>query len=164
MFEDDDEAGKSRSEFEKMPLYKKGWLIFDLADKIASLVNDEEEYAFLEESELGLLQHSANQLRNDAMLICPKIAGAEGGDLYSIRMENATIIRKAGQEIQTACSGLEMWGFKHTEYLDLLRKEVEEFRVLFAEWVKTFDPWNYTLDRWGLFNPPGINYDDPEFD
>ena len=164
MFEDDDEAGKSRSEFEKMPLYKKGWLIFDLADKLASLVNDEEEYAFLGESELGLLQHSANQLRNDAMLICPKIAGAEGGDLYSIRMENATIIRKAGQEIQTACSGLEMWGFKHTEYLDLLRKEVEEFRVLFAEWVKTFDPWNYTLDRWGLFNPPGINYDDPEFD
>ena len=47
-----------------------------------------------------------------------------------------------------------------SEYLDLLRNEVEEFRVLFAEWVKTFDQWNYIIDRWGLFNPPGINYDD----
>ncbi len=59
-----------------------------------------------------------------------------------------------------------MHGFKDTEYLDLLRKEVEEFRILFAEWVKTFDPWDYIIDRWGLFNPPGVNYDDhdPEDD
>ncbi|MBW8243066.1 hypothetical protein K1F50_09670 [Muricauda oceani] len=162
MFESDDEMDANSDEFEKMPIYKKGWVIFDLADKIASLANDEEEYASLPETELGLLQHHAEQLRNDAMLICPKIAGAEGGDLYAIRMENATIIRKAGREIQTGCSGLEMWGFKHTEYLELLRQEIEEFRILFAEWVQTFDPWNYTLDRWGLFNPPGVNFDDPD--
>lgn len=164
MFEDDNGQGETHREFENMPLYKKGWLIADLADKIASLVNDDEEYAFLEDTELGLLRHHADQLRNDAMLICPKIAGAEGGDLYAIRMENATIIRKAAREVQTGCSGLEMWGFKHTEYLELLRKEIEEFRVLFVEWVQTFDPWNYSLDRWGLFNPPGINYDDSETD
>jgi len=162
MFEDDDEPGKGRRDIEKMPIYKKGWVIFDLADKIASLANDEEEFAALEETELGLLRHHADQLRNDAMLICPKIAGAEGGDLYAIRMENATIIRKVAREVQTGCSGLELWGFKHSEYLELLRKEIEGFRLLFAEWVKTFDPWNYSLDRWGLFNPPGINYDDLE--
>ena len=163
MFEDD-EQGNALREFEKMPLYKKASLIFDLADKIASLVKDNEEYSFLEETELDLLRYHADRLRNDAMLICPKIAGAEKGDLYAIRMENATIIRKAGHELQTGCSGLEMWGFKHTEYLELLRKEIEEFRVLFAEWVQTFDPWNYSLDHWGLFNPPGINHDDSETD
>lgn len=38
--------------------------------------------------------------------------------------------------------------------------ELDTFRVLFAEWVNTFDCWNYHIDRWGLFNPPGINYDD----
>ncbi|WP_418500242.1 hypothetical protein [Flagellimonas sp.] len=162
MFEEEDETGKSHSEFEKMPIYKKAWHIFDVADKIASLVNDEEEYVSLEESERSLLRHHAEQLRNDALLICPKIAGAEGGDLYDIRMENATIIRKAAREIQTGCSGLEIWGFKHTEYLELLWNEIEEFRILFVEWVNTFDQWNYIVDRWGLFNPPGINHDDEE--
>ncbi|WP_418497966.1 hypothetical protein [Flagellimonas sp.] len=162
MFEEEDESGKSHSDFEKMPIYQKAWHIFDVADKIASLVNDEEEYVSLEESERSLLRHHAEQLRNDALLICPKIAGAEGGDLYDIRMENATIIRKAAREIQTGCSGLEIWGFKHTEYLELLRNEIEEFRILFVEWVNTFDQWNYIVDRWGLFNPPGINHDDDE--
>ena len=165
MFDSDDDHSKRRSDIKKMPLYQKGWHIFELAEKIAALVSDEnEEYAHLGEAELGLLQHQAEQLRGDAMLICPKIAGAEGGDLYGIRMENAAIIRTAAREVQTGCTGLEMWGFKHTEYLELLRNEVEEFRVLFAEWVKTFDPWNYIIDRWGLFNPPGVNYDDPDHD
>ena len=50
------------------------------------------------------------------------------------------------------------------EYLDLLRNEIENFRVLFAEWVKTFDQWDYIIDRWGLFNPPGVNYDDKDPD
>ena len=55
-------------------------------------------------------------------------------------------------------------GFKSTDYIQLLRDAVEEFRVLFAEWIKTFDPWNYIIDRWGLFNSPGIHYDDPDPD
>ncbi|MEO1011241.1 MAG: hypothetical protein AAFX53_08025 [Bacteroidota bacterium] len=165
MWEEDNDPGRSRDKVRRMPLYKKGWHIFELADKIAGLVNDEdEEYAQLGESERGLLQNQAEQLRGDAMLICPKIAGAEGGDLYDLRMENAAIIRKAAREVQTGCTGLKMWGFQHTEYLELLRNEVEEFRVLFAEWVKTFDPWNYIIDRWGLFNPPGIDYDDKDPD
>ena len=56
--------------------------------------------------------------------------------------------------------GISMCGFKESDYLQLLHNEIEAFRILFAEWVKTFDEWNYVIDRWGLFNPPGINYDD----
>ncbi|SKB42472.1 hypothetical protein SAMN05660903_00652 [Salegentibacter salinarum] len=29
---------------------------------------------------------------------------------------------------------------------------------------KNFDKWNYIIDRWGLFNPPGIDYDDKDTD
>lgn len=29
-----------------------------------------------------------------------------------------------------------MHGFKDVEYLDLLRNEIEAFRILFAEWIK----------------------------
>lgn len=158
--EEEDNFRKSHEEIRKMPIFKKGWHIFELADKITSLVSNDGEYEHLPETEHELLMHQAEQLRGDAMMICPKISGAEGAGLYDLRMEYAAIIRKAARDVQTGCSGLELWGFKHTEYLELLRDEVEEFRVLFAKWVKTFDVSNYTIDRWGLFNPPGINYDD----
>lgn len=160
MFEDDDDPiGKSHDEIQKMPLFKKAWHITELAEKIADLVT-EEEYGHLGENEFGLLRSQADFLREDAIILCPKIMGAESIDLYDLKMENAAIIRKSAREVSTRCTGLKMWGFKHGEYLELLRNEVEEFRVLFAEWVKTFDPWDYSIDRWGLFNPPGVNYDD----
>jgi hypothetical protein len=164
MFEDDDNFRKSHEEIRKMPLFKKGWELFELADKITEQVKQDGEYDHLREMEMNLLMHQADQLRGDAMMICPKISGAEGAELYDLRMENAAIIRKSARDVLAGCSGLELWGFKHPEYLKLLRDEVEEFRTLFAEWVKTFDVWNYTIDRWGLFNPPGINYDDKDPD
>jgi hypothetical protein len=33
---------------------------------------------------------------------------------------------------------------------------IEEYRLLFIDWVAGFDKWNYYIDRWGLFNPPGV--------
>lgn len=164
MFDEEGNSRKSHEEIKKTPLFKKGWLIFELADKIAELVKDDIAYAQLREMERNLLLHQAEQLRGDAMMICPKISGAMAADLYDLKMENAAIIRKSSREVQTGCSGLELWGFKHPEYLELLRDEVEEFRLLFAEWVKTFDVWNCSIDRWGLFNPPGVNYDDKDPD
>ena len=99
------------------------------------------------------------------MTIPAKIAGVASEDTpYDLRMENAAIIRKAARELITDARGLQMHGYKDEEYLDLLWNEVEEFRILFAEWVKSFDQWNYIIDRWGLFNPPGVNYDDQDPD
>jgi len=31
-----------------------------------------------------------------------------------------------------------------------------EPRLLFIDWVSKFDKWDYVIDRWGLFNPPGV--------
>ncbi|HZL08348.1 MAG TPA: hypothetical protein VFC65_00005 [Prolixibacteraceae bacterium] len=33
---------------------------------------------------------------------------------------------------------------------------IEEYRLLFIDWVAAFDKWDYIIDRWGLFNPPGV--------
>jgi len=38
----------------------------------------------------------------------------------------------------------------------MVRDLIEEYRLLFIEWVAGFDKWDYVIDRWGLFNPPGI--------
>jgi hypothetical protein len=37
------------------------------------------------------------------------------------------------------------------DYLDLLRNEIEEFRLIFIDWVQSFDKTNDIPDNWGLF-------------
>ncbi len=95
----------------------------------------------------------------DAALLTVKVSGAEAGDLYDIRMENATLIRKAARDLSSHCHTLEMYSFNDTHYLVLIREAIEVYKLLFREWVKSFDPWNYVADDWGLFNPPGIHPD-----
>ena len=144
----------SKDKLHKMPLFKKAMEILDLVERITDLVPADNEY----------LRDIAEFMKADAAQIPAKIAGAFGDGPYDLKMENATIIRKNAMEIYVQCNGFLMDDFKEKEYLELLRKEIEEFRILFAEWVKTFDPWNYYIDRWGLFNPPGVNYDDKDPD
>ena len=97
-------------------------------------------------------------MMEDVMIINAKLRGAEGGDLYSIRMENAVIIKVHAMSLLTATSGLKMMGLSNNKYLQLLRDEIEEFRKLFVEWVNTFDKTNDIPDGWGLFFDPNIDY------
>ena len=162
MLENDNGDNSFRS-YEKAPIYKKAMLIWELAHRIAELVaktkNDIES-----DLELEILEDYAGYIMEDASKIAPKIAGAWGDQIYDLKMENAAIIRKAARELSVHMTAIKMYGFREIEYCDLLRNEIEEFRILFAEWVKTFDPWDYIIDRWGLFNPPGVNYDDHDPD
>ncbi|MTE28280.1 hypothetical protein [Winogradskyella ouciana] len=153
-----------KEEWEKLPLFKKAMEIEKLVEHIVKAV-EQTDIKFEKEIQAEMIQHNLEYLRKNAMIIPAKIAGAANEDqIYDLRMENASIIRKAARELITDARGLQIHGYQEEEYLDLLRKEVDEFRVLFAEWVKTFDPWNYIIDRWGLFNPPGVNYDDHDPD
>lgn len=130
-----------------LPIYKKAEEIYEVVSQIADLITDDPEdpLSFIKGNMLG-----------DATLICAKIAGAEGGDLYDLRMENAAIIRKAARDLMVTNHSLDMYGFEEVQYFDIVRDLIEEFRLLFIDWVAGFDQWNYIIDRWGLFNPPGI--------
>jgi hypothetical protein len=162
MFEEDDDF-KSHEDIQKMPIYKKAMELLKLVDYITETVS-KTDIKFDNDIEAEMIKHNVEYICENASIIPAKIAGAEAVDIYDLKMENAAIIRKAARELITDARGIQMHGFKDTEYLDLLRTEVDVFRVLFAEWVKTFDQWNYIIDRWGLFNPPGINYDDKDPD
>lgn len=144
-----------REDIENMPVYRKAMEILKITHQITQLVNDQDD---------KMLQSTAEFMREDALQIPAKIAGAEGGDLYDLRMENAAIIRKCARNIYVSCNTFLATDFKEVEYLTLLRKEIDEFRLLFAQWVQSFDQWNYVIDRWGLFNPPGVKYDDKDPD
>ena len=73
-----------------------------------------------------------------------------------LKMEAAAIIRKAARDLMVQNHALEMFGFEEVEYFQIVRDLLEEYRLLFIDWVSKFDPWYYVIDRWGLFNPPGV--------
>jgi hypothetical protein len=103
-----------------------------------------------------MLGHVKGVMLEDAMLLTVKVAGATAGQLYDIKMEAAAIIRRAARELMIQNPSLEMFGFEHVEYFQIVRNLLEEYRLLFIDWVAEFDPWDYVIDRWGLFNPPGV--------
>ncbi len=132
---------------EQMPLYRKGREILDLVRRIADLIDDDDK-------QLSWLK---GFMLEDAYMLTAKIANAEGGDLYDIRMENAAIIRKASNNLTVHIHSLRQFGFEHSDYYEMVRDKVEEYRLLFIDWVASFDKSNYIIDRWGLFNPTGIS-------
>ncbi len=149
MFEED-EINNGRD----LPIFKKGKEIANLTRQLIDLIPEDDE----------ILQEVGTWMVNDAHNLAVKVSGAEAADLYDIKMENAAIIRRSARELIVQTHSLEMHGFKETQYFHLLREAIEEYRHFFIEWVNSFDKWNYIIDRWGLFNPPGIGpYDeDPD--
>jgi hypothetical protein len=139
---------------ESLPIYKKGKEIFDVVRQIGELIPDDDEH-------LGYIKA---QMYGDAALLTVKVAGAEGGGLYDIRMECAAIIRKAARDLMLTNHSLKMFGFEEVEYFDIVRDLIEEYRLLFIDWVAGFDKWDYIIDRWGLFNPPGVQAHDHDPD
>ena len=150
MFDDDDDYESTADKVEKMPIYQKGREIVDLVRNIADLIDDEK----------GELGFTKGLMLEDAYMLTAKIVNAEGGDMYAIRMENAAIIRRAGNNLKLHIHTLKMFGFEHTEHYMMVRQKVEEYRVLFIDWVASFDKTNYFIDDWGLFNPPGVQLPD----
>lgn len=133
----------------ELPIYKKSQEIFDVLETITSLFPDDNDY----------LQSIKQNLLSDIMTIQAKICGAEAVKLYDIKMENATIIRKTARDIFVGGNTLEYFGFSDSKYYHLVRDLIEEFRILFIDWISGFNPKHYIVDNWGLFNPPGISLD-----
>jgi hypothetical protein len=138
----------------ELPIYKKGLEIYEVVKTITDLIPEDNE----------MLQSLKGQMLHDAVLLTSKVAGAEGADLYAIRMECAAFIRKAANDLMVQNHSLEMFDFEYVEYFQIVRDLIEEYRLLFIQWVAGFDKWNYIIDRWGLFNPPGVGPHDKDPD
>jgi hypothetical protein len=145
-----------RDELEQFPLYQKAEQIFKITQGIIEIIPADND--FLQETTVQFMLE-------DAMIIPAKIAGAYGVDLYDLKMENATIIRKAARDLYVHAGSLRFEDdIQDKDYIYLLRDEIDEFRLLFIDWVESFDVWNYIKDDWGLFNPPGISAHDKDPD
>jgi len=131
-----------RDELEHFPLYQKAKQIFKITQGLVEIVPADNE--FLQETTVRFMLE-------DAMIIPAKIAGAQGVDLYDLKMENATIIRKAARDLYVQAGSLRFEDdVQDKDYINLLRNEI--------------DVWSYIKDDWGLFNPPGVSAHDKDPD
>ena len=131
---------------QQLPIYQKAELLFQLVESLAASLPEDNE----------LLQSMKEIMRADAMMLPAKIAGAEAGNIYSIRMQNAAIIRYHAMSLYTQVGSLSLYDESiDTAFTNLIRTEIENFRLLFIDWVNGFDKSDYICDDWELFNPKG---------
>lgn len=126
--------------YRKLPVFVKSQELFDLAEAMADSLGDGEERK----------GHLASEIFSNAALIQAKIAGAEGGGLYTIRMQNAVLIKLATQDMFNAASVASMMKINQEDYVELLRDKIDEFRIVFNEWVRGFDKTYDIPDNWAI--------------
>lgn len=150
--EDDDEPDfdpeEERRRLESKPVFQKAEEIRELAQRIIDTMDKNDPESAIQSS----------LMLEDSLIIPAKIAGAEAMDDYILKMENAVIIKIHARSLLTRTSSLKYLELVDEEYLQLLRDEIEAFRLLFKEWVATFDiDSEKEGDGWGLFVPDNDN-------
>jgi len=75
--------------YSQTPIFRKSKEIFETLKTVTAL--------FPEENEILIAQK--NQLIENIMIIQSKLAGSDAVKLYDLKMENATLIRKAAREL-----------------------------------------------------------------
>ena len=96
-----------------------------------------------------MLEDEIDMIINDAYEVAVKIKSSEAG-LYTIRMENASIIRKNAQFIKISTNSFMLDGIMEPQHRQVVRDEIDKFRELFKIWVSTFEKDEFE-DEWGLF-------------
>ena len=131
---------KERRRVESLAIYQKAEDIRDLTRRIIDSIDDER-----------IRMIHMNTMLEDSIVIPERIAAAEAVDDFVLKMENATIVKIHARSLQNQSESLLFDGALPKEYLSLLRKETEAFRLLFVEWVRAFRSSDARNDGWGLF-------------
>ena len=99
-----------------------------------------------------LAHHYREIMQSDAGIISGKVSSVEGCSVFTVKMENAVLIKLAAKNLLSQMSGLRLLGYSDPRYIRLLCDEIEEFRVLFVAWISTFDRRCDLRDGWGIFH------------
>ena len=96
-----------------------------------------------------MMEDHVSMIMGDAYEVAVKIKSSEAR-LYTIRMENAAIIRKNAQFIKISTNSFILEGMMEPQHRQIIRDEIDNFRELFKVWVATFKKDEFE-DEWGLF-------------
>jgi len=149
-FSDDDDEGEEWKRKEgreaAKALYIKWRELFALIFAFTENLANEPEEGIPETHE----QVTQKLIYENAMIIAPKIMGAAVVDMYILRMENAAIIRTNARQLMEQVSFSVLMGFADESYKNVIKQGMDEFRLLFRDWVATFQKDEFE-DEWGLF-------------
>ena len=71
--------------------------------------------------------------------------------LYATRTDKATNLydlkMEVANDLKVMNHSLEDFGFEHTEYFQIVRNLIEEYRILFIDWVSKFDKWICNIQK-----------------
>ncbi len=138
-FDDENEGMSEKENYREFPVFKKAMEILYVTRGVIDTIKENDD-----------LFEVRNCMMTNASIIGGKIAAAEGGELYHIKMECAYQIKIAAKELISNVRLCEMDNLTDKRYLSLLRTLIDEFRGSFAEWTKTFDPANDIDDGWKI--------------
>ncbi len=116
-------------------------LVRAFADNLTSELDDESETHE---------QMTKRFIYENGMIIGPKLFGAATTDLYILQMENASIIRTNAKQLMEQVGFAVLMGFAEESYKEVISEAMNEFRLLFKNWVSTFEKDDFE-DEWGLF-------------
>ncbi len=129
---------QQKERIDQLPVMVKAREIFEITYALTEAFEADDDSLRLRE-----------RMMESACTLGPKIAGAEAGDFYTIRMENAVLIKMSARDLQAQNSLLMSENLVDASYTLLLRKSIQDFRELFVEWVASFDRNNDIEDGWG---------------
>lgn len=148
MWEDDDDdepdydPEEERRKLESTPIFQKAEEIRELTQRIVETMDKNDPQSEIQSS----------LMLEDSIIIPAKIAGAEAVDDFILKMENAVIIKIHARGLLARTSSLKYLELVDPEYLQLLRDEIEAFRLLFKKWIASFQiDTTKEGDGWGLF-------------
>jgi hypothetical protein len=142
MFDPEDDSDDSDfNDYHSMPVFKKAEEIASIVRTICQLIEDKD-----------VAEPVKEQMLANAYLIPAKIVGAEAIDIYGLKFDNAMLIKLAARELSTQVTFLNQLQVCNEKYLIMLKEEIEEFRLLFLEWVRGFDRSNDLPDEWDIRN------------
>lgn len=95
-------------------------------------------------------QANKKLIYENAMIIAPKLLSAASIDMYILQMENAAIIRTNARQLMEQVGFAVLMGFADESYKNVIEEAMNEFRLLFKDWVATFQKDEFE-DDWGLF-------------
>jgi hypothetical protein len=138
------------------PIYKKALDIQKLVESLIELVRAS-DLPNADDLDIELINDKLSEMEENAFELPTLISEASLSTMpYDFRMENAVYIKNAASELLEDALYIEEMGLKDIDYLDLLYDEIEALRLLFIEWIETFELWKYDCEDWGLFTPDGI--------
>lgn len=140
---------EAQLEFTRTPVYRKAVSLLKISETISDNLDEEAK-------RLSLHDH----LHQAARMLFSKLMSISVENYFSDKMEKAAVVKNATKDLAVVGLICSYQNFGDVHHLALLAEEIDEFRNLFNDWIKTFDSSIDADDDWAI----GFHYKTPRED